>query len=134
MQLAETRPVKKVLWLWKKPTSPIRSCIGGILLVADGTERSACALGHGFRNHGHETPGTCRGKNVFKGMGTYAPAFGMIGTLIGLVRMLQNLDDPSSIGPAMAVALLTTFYGAVLANVVFLPIANKLGGALPRRN
>jgi len=46
--------------------------------------------------------------------------------LIGLVNMLQNLDDPSSIGPAMAVALLTTFYGAVLANVVFLPVAKKL--------
>ena len=51
---------------------------------------------------------------------------GMIGTLIGLVQMLQKLDDPSAIGPAMAVALLTTFYGAVMANVFALPIANKL--------
>ncbi len=50
----------------------------------------------------------------------------MIGTLIGLVNMLQNLEDPASIGPAMAVALLTTFYGAVLANVVFLPLSKKL--------
>ena len=51
---------------------------------------------------------------------------GLIGTLIGLVQMLGNLEDPSSIGPAMAVALLTTFYGAVLANMFFLPLANKL--------
>ena len=50
----------------------------------------------------------------------------MIGTLIGLVQMLKTMDDPSTIGPAMAVALLTTFYGAVLANILFLPIAGKL--------
>jgi len=66
------------------------------------------------------------GQNLFKAMGDYAPAFGMIGTLIGLVQMLSSMDDPKSIGPAMAVALLTTLYGAVLANLVFLPIANKL--------
>ena len=56
-----------------------------------------------------------------------APSMGMIGTLIGLVQMLQTLDDPSSIGPAMAVALLTTMYGAILAFVVCGPIAEKLG-------
>jgi len=56
----------------------------------------------------------------------YAPAFGMIGTLIGLVNMLQQMSDPNSIGPAMAVALLTTLYGSMLANIFFLPIANKL--------
>ena len=66
------------------------------------------------------------GQNVFKGMGAAAPAFGMIGTLIGLVQMLANMADPQSIGPKMAVALLTTFYGAVLANVLFLPMAGKL--------
>jgi chemotaxis protein MotA len=59
-------------------------------------------------------------------MGTISPSMGLIGTLVGLVQMLQNLSDPSSIGPAMAVALLTTFYGAILANMVFLPIAGKL--------
>jgi chemotaxis protein MotA len=59
-------------------------------------------------------------------MGTFAPAMGMIGTLIGLVQMLQSMDDPGTIGPAMAVALLTTFYGALLANIVCLPIAGKL--------
>lgn len=66
------------------------------------------------------------GQNVFKGMGDTAPAFGMIGTLIGLVQMLASMEDPSSIGPAMAVALLTTLYGAVIANLICLPLAEKL--------
>jgi chemotaxis protein MotA len=66
------------------------------------------------------------GAEIFTTLGTFAPALGMIGTLIGLVQMLQTMDDPSSIGPAMAVALLTTFYGALMANVLFLPIAGKL--------
>jgi chemotaxis protein MotA len=66
------------------------------------------------------------GQNVFKGMGDTAPAFGMIGTLIGLVQMLANMSDPASIGPSMAVALLTTLYGAVIANLVCLPLADKL--------
>jgi len=69
-----------------------------------------------------------KGAKLFIDMGAYSPAMGMIGTLIGLVQMLQTMDDPSSIGPAMAVALLTTFYGAVLANVIFNPIAGKLKG------
>jgi chemotaxis protein MotA len=66
------------------------------------------------------------GQNVFRGMGSSAPAFGMIGTLIGLVQMLANMSNPQSIGPAMAIALLTTLYGALLANLVCLPIADKL--------
>jgi chemotaxis protein MotA len=66
------------------------------------------------------------GAEIFTTMGTFAPALGMIGTLIGLVQMLQSMEDPSSIGPAMAVALLTTFYGSVLANLVCIPIAGKL--------
>jgi len=66
------------------------------------------------------------GRRIFKGMGSTAPAFGMIGTLIGLVQMLANMSDPSSIGPSMAVALLTTLYGAVIANLVCIPIADKL--------
>jgi len=65
-------------------------------------------------------------QDVFKKMGTYAPAFGMLGTLIGLVQMLSQLSDPSRIGPAMAVALLTTFYGSLLSTLIFLPIAAKL--------
>ncbi|MEO0971722.1 MAG: flagellar motor protein PomA [Pseudomonadota bacterium] len=67
-----------------------------------------------------------KGQAVFKAMGDVAPAMGMIGTLIGLVQMLSNMEDPQSIGPAMAVALLTTLYGAVIANVVAFPIADKL--------
>ena len=66
------------------------------------------------------------GQNVFKAMGSSAPAWGMIGTLIGLVQMLSSMDDPASIGPSMAVALLTTLYGAVIANFICLPIADKL--------
>ncbi len=66
------------------------------------------------------------GMGVFSSMGDAAPAFGMIGTLIGLVQMLASMDDPASIGPSMAVALLTTLYGALMANVFFLPIADKL--------
>lgn len=67
-----------------------------------------------------------QGADMFTTFATYAPALGLIGTLIGLVQMLQSMDDPSAIGPAMAVALITTFYGAILANVVFGPIAGKL--------
>lgn len=66
------------------------------------------------------------GAGLFKALGDIAPAMGMIGTLIGLVAMLSNMDDPKSIGPSMAVALLTTLYGAFLANVVAIPIQVKL--------
>jgi len=66
------------------------------------------------------------GHSIFKALGNYAPAFGMIGTLIGLVQMLRNLEDPSTIGLGMSVALLTTLYGALVANLVALPIAGKL--------
>lgn len=69
-----------------------------------------------------------RGQQIFKFMEATAPAMGMIGTLIGLVNMLRSLSDPSAIGPAMAVALITTFYGAVLAFLIFGPIAAKLDG------
>lgn len=66
------------------------------------------------------------GAAIFTTMGNFAPAMGMMGTLIGLVKMLMQMDDPGSIGPAMAVALITTFYGVLLANLIFLPIAGKL--------
>ncbi len=66
------------------------------------------------------------GQDIFKAIGDVGPAMGMIGTLIGLVQMLSNMDDPKQIGPAMAVALLTTLYGAILANMFALPIADKL--------
>lgn len=67
------------------------------------------------------------GKAIFDYLGKYAPAFGMIGTLIGLIMMLQHMDNASQIGTGMAVALTTTFYGAVAANLIFLPLADKLG-------
>ncbi len=66
------------------------------------------------------------GASVWSALGDLGPAMGMIGTLIGLVAMLSNMDDPKSIGPAMAVALLTTLYGAMLANMVAIPFADKL--------
>ena len=67
-----------------------------------------------------------KGKKVYDLLGKYAPAYGMIGTLVGLILMLANLDDPDNIAPSMAVALLTTLYGAIVANLVALPIADKL--------
>ncbi len=97
----------------------------GIQLAVDGNEeeliRFIMATDVGFTQQRHAI-----GQKVFKQMGAMGPAFGMIGTLIGLVQMLRSLDDPSSIGPSMAVALLTTLYGALIANLVCLPIANKL--------
>ena len=66
------------------------------------------------------------GQRIFLAMADVGPAMGMIGTLVGLVQMLANMDDPKSIGPAMAVALLTTLYGSLLANVICMPIADKL--------
>lgn len=67
-----------------------------------------------------------KGQAILTSMGAFAPAFGMIGTLIGLVQMLAGMDDPSQIGLGMAVALLTTLYGAILANVAFIPLAGIL--------
>ena len=69
------------------------------------------------------------GQRMFKNMATMAPAMGMIGTLVGLVQMLANMSDPASIGPAMAVALLTTLYGAIIANAFAQPMADKLSRA-----
>jgi chemotaxis protein MotA len=67
-----------------------------------------------------------KGTNILAKMGDYAPAYGMIGTIIGLVLMLQNIDDPKSLGMGLSVALLTTFYGTILANLVFIPLSGKL--------
>ncbi len=66
------------------------------------------------------------GREIFQALGVFAPAFGLIGTLIGLVQMLSNLSDPGALGPGMSTAILTTFYGAVLANLIFIPLSNKL--------
>jgi chemotaxis protein MotA len=97
----------------------------GIQLVVDGTDpdlvRDILEIELAFLEDRHRL-----GKQVFEALGAFAPAFGMIGTLIGLIQMLANLDDPNSIGSGMAIALLTTFYGALMANFLFLPIAGKL--------
>lgn len=97
----------------------------GILLIVDGTDpelvRSILETELTFIEDRHG-----QGRGVFKAMAGYAPAFGMLGTLIGLINLLKYLDKPETIGPNMAVALITTFYGVILANLVFLPIANKL--------
>ena len=97
----------------------------GIDLLVDGHDadvvRAALQKDITLTEERHEA-----GTDVFKAFADVAPAMGMIGTLVGLVAMLYNMDDPKSIGPAMAVALLTTLYGAVLANMVFFPIADKL--------
>lgn len=67
-----------------------------------------------------------KGQSLYKTMAALFPAWGMIGTLIGLIQLLKTMDDPSTIGPAMSIALITTFYGSVLANLLCTPIANKL--------
>ena len=97
----------------------------GIMLIVDGTDpdlvRNILETELVFLEERHSD-----GQSIFETMGTYAPAFGMIGTLIGLINMLRYLDDPSTIGPNMSVALVTTFYGSILANLIFLPMAQKL--------
>ena len=97
----------------------------GIHLVVDGTEpdlvRNILETEITMMEERHRT-----GAGIFDAMGASAPAFGMLGTLIGLILMLKNINDPSSLGPGMALALITTFYGSLLANLIFLPIAGKL--------
>lgn len=97
----------------------------GIQLVVDGTDpelvKNILEIEISFLESRHKTT-----RAFFENWGALAPAFGMIGTLIGLIKMLRNLDDPSKIGPGMAVALITTFYGVVFANLILLPLAGKL--------
>jgi chemotaxis protein MotA len=97
----------------------------GVQLVIDGfpaeTVRDIMELEAEWQRQRHSN-----GKKMLDALGSFAPAFGMIGTLVGLVQMLQNLSDPSKIGGGMATALLTTLYGAMGANMVFIPMAGKL--------
>jgi len=97
----------------------------GVQLVVDGTDpelvRSILEIELTFLGERH-----ARGRNVFEVMGIYSPAFGMIGTLLGLVQMLAKLDDPDKVAPGIALALLTTLYGSVMANLIFIPISKKL--------
>ena len=98
----------------------------GIMLIIDGSDpelvKSVMETELAFIKDRHSS-----GQAILLQMSAYSPAFGMIGTLIGLINMLQRLDDPSAIGPSMAVALVTTMYGVVLANMLFTPFAKKLG-------
>lgn len=100
--------------------------VKGMQMLVDGQDsemiRDLLSLEIQYLQERHST-----GKKILEFMGAAAPAFGMIGTLIGLVQMLRNLESPDSIGAGMAVALLTTFYGALTANLVFIPLAGKLG-------
>ncbi len=97
----------------------------GIMLIVDGTDpelvRSILETELAYIEGRH---GKVRG--VWEYIGSVSPAYGMIGTLIGLVIMLQKMSDPSTIGPAMAVAIITTFYGSVVSNYIANPVANKL--------
>lgn len=97
----------------------------GIMLIVDGADpefiKNVLETDIYFIQQRHSN-----GQAIFDSMAAYAPAFGMIGTLIGLINMLRKLEDPSQLGPDMSVALVTTFYGAVLAYVVFMPISKKL--------
>jgi len=97
----------------------------GIQLVVDGfpseTVRDIMDLEADWQGQRHAV-----GKKMMEQLGGYAPAFGMIGTLVGLIQMLAALDDPASIGAGMSIALLTTLYGAMAANMVFLPLSGKL--------
>lgn len=97
----------------------------GVMLVVDGTDaelvRSIMETEISFIEERHKSVA-----EVWEFIGSMGPSWGMIGTLIGLVMMLQNMSDPSSIGPSMAVAIITTFYGSVIANFVANPVANKL--------
>lgn len=97
----------------------------GIQLVVDGTDaelvRNILEIELVFLEERHRL-----GQKIFEQMGALAPAYGMIGTLIGLIAMLGALDDPDQIGMGMAVALITTLYGSVASNLIFLPLAGKL--------
>lgn len=97
----------------------------GILLIVDGTDpdlvRNIMETELVFLEARHK-----ESQGIFEYMGSLAPAFGLLGTIIGLINMLKSLDNPDAIGPGMAVALITTFYGSVFANLFFIPIAGKL--------
>jgi chemotaxis protein MotA len=97
----------------------------GILLVVDGCDqeliRSIMETELAITKQRHAD-----NRAVLESAGAYSPAFGMLGTLIGLVNMLANLDDMSSLGPNMSVALVTTVYGTMLANMIFNPLAKRL--------
>ncbi|ADL13140.1 motility protein A [Acetohalobium arabaticum] len=97
----------------------------GIQLVVDGTDselvRSILETELAFLEERHATS-----RGIFETMGELSPAFGMMGTLVGLIQMLSKLENPENVGGGLATALITTFYGTVMANLVFIPLAKKL--------
>lgn len=97
----------------------------GIMLIIDGSDpelvKSVMETELLFIKERHSS-----GQAILLQMSSFSPAYGMIGTLVGLINMLKRLSDPSSLGPSMAVALITTFYGVILANLLFTPFAKKL--------
>ncbi len=99
--------------------------VRGLEMVIDGTPREKLEevlnIELQYIQERHTT-----GKKIFDQLGASLPAFGMVGTLIGLIQMLHELDDPTKIGAGMAVAMVTTFYGAFVANLIYLPLAGKL--------
>ncbi|NQD36889.1 flagellar motor protein PomA [Permianibacter sp. IMCC34836] len=97
----------------------------GVALMVDGHDGDAVRTSL-QRDVSQQQARHLRSAQVFRSLGDVAPAMGMLGTLIGLVAMLAHLDDPKSVGPGMAVALLTTLYGALIAHLVALPLADKL--------
>ena len=147
---AATVAVKAFMYKTSDPLSLIEKAVelaqtsrqGGLLALENAeVPDEFMRKGIGYMVDGHDAP-TVRslltkdlsltlqrhteGQKIFKAIGDVGPAMGMIGTLIGLVQMLSVMDDPKQIGPAMAVALLTTLYGAMLANMVAIPVADKL--------
>ena len=108
------------------PDADDQFLIKALQMVIDGQNEDAIesqlSMEIDYLRERHQT-----GKKILEFMGSSAPAFGMIGTLIGLVQMLGSLSSPDQIGGGMAIALITTFYGAILANLVFIPLAGKLG-------
>ena len=97
----------------------------GVMLIVDGSDpeliKTVLESDIYFMDERH-----AQSRAIMESMSSFSPAFGMIGTLIGLINMLQHLSDPDALGPGMSTALVTTFYGCILANLLFTPLAKKL--------
>ena len=126
VQLANTARKEGVLALEESATNMGDQFLKkGIMLIVDGTDpelvKGIMETELGYTDERHSSVAA-----FFENLATYAPSWGMIGTMIGLILMLRDLNDPDSLGPMMAIALTTTFYGCILANFLFNPIASKL--------
>ena len=126
VQLANTARKEGVLALEESATNMDDQFLKkGIMLIVDGTDpelvKGIMETELGYTDERHSGVA-----GFFENLATYAPSWGMLGTMVGLILMLGQLDDPGTLGPMMAVALTTTFYGCILANFLFNPIASKL--------